>query len=119
MTTAIPMTTITADTLYGREQLRVALAQAIADYYEMEKESRKGDEDINILAEARGLKDFAAKVKAGSITVSTDWLTFAEEMEVSYAEYRPRTLAEALERAEEAHGRWTRRDEASERQVGW
>lgn len=113
------MTTITADSLYGREQLRVILAQAVADFYELEKESRKGDEDINIMGEARRLKAFTAEVEGGSVTVSSEWLDFAEKMEVSYAEYRPRTLAEAIQRATEAHHRWTRYDDLRNQRVAW
>ena len=110
-TTTPAMITLTSETCYGREQIRVALSQAVSDFYESEKESRKGDDSIDIIAEARSLKKMIGESKAGSLTVSVEWLTFAEEMEVSYAEYRAKTIAEAIERAEQAVHRWTWRDE--------
>lgn len=111
MTSTPAMITLTSATSYGREQIRVALSQAISDFYDSEKESRKGDDGIDIIAEARFLKKMIGEVKAGSLTVSVEWLAFAEEMEVQYADYRAKTTAEAIERAEQAVHRWTWRDE--------
>jgi len=107
------MITLTADTCYGREQIRVALAQATQDFYCIEKEGRKDmDAGYDVIGTARYLKQMVADVRNGSVTVDAEWLDWAGKMEVQYAEYRPKTTAEAIERAEDAHYRWTRFDDA-------